>query len=97
MSEKCVVQNVTRAEKAAYLRGYSNRAAGRWPTGWPPYPPEPVVRRLMEAVKKIRDQADAYHAMLDENDELAVTMDAIIDEADTAADAVERWLLQQHG
>ena len=84
---------MTREEKLAYQRGYEAGRSGRWPAHKLPAPPEPVVRRLIEAVAAIRMTADDLQAVFGPDDEVVLTFDKLIDEADAAVTAVEAWLL----
>ncbi len=82
----------TRAERNAYGRGYSAGMRRSWPKGWPPSPPEPVIRRLLDAVFEIRNSVDSWRAQIAPNDEWIVEMDRMIDAADDAGAAVIHWL-----
>jgi len=85
--------NMTREEKCAYQRGYTAGSRNSWPAHRPPLPPDPVLRRLIEAVTRIRDTADGMQAVFSPDDEVVVTLGRMIDEADAAAESVTRWLL----
>ena len=77
--------------KRAYNKGY--KAGARWPEHRPPYPPEPIVRQLMEALHELRDVADTQCATLDEDDEYVAAFEAPIQKSDDAMRAVSEWLL----
>ncbi len=84
--------NKTLAEKRAYMRGYQNAASRRWPTDWPPAPPEPVVRNMLDALERIHCHVDGLRATIDPADDWVHLLDAILIEADNAAGAVTHWL-----
>lgn len=78
-----------------YRKGYSkgyNTGTRNWPEHKPPFPPEPVVRELMEALRELRDHADSSLAQFDENDEFVRSFDVPIERADEAMASVTRWL-----
>ena len=81
---------MTRDEKLAYQRGYQRGI--RWPEHCPPCPPDPVIARLMTALKKLRDTIDSGCAMFDPEDEFVKTLDPAIGEADKAMAQVTEWL-----
>lgn len=83
---------MTWEEKRAYARGYNAGSRKQWPEHMPPYPPESIVRRLMEAVVAARNEADKIQAMFGPEDEVVVVLGRLIDEADAASEAVDRWL-----
>lgn len=77
--------------KRGYSRGY-NTASRSWPEHKPPCPPEPVVRQLMEALRLLRDTADAETAAFDEDDPIYRAFGVPIATADEALSAVTEWL-----
>lgn len=83
---------MTREERLAYAKGYA--AAGRhaWPAHQPPTPPEPVVKKLVESLQKLRDAADSLQALFCEGDEVVLLFAPLIDEADAAMEKVTDWL-----
>jgi hypothetical protein len=83
---------MTRAEQLAYARGYNAGRGDRWPAHKPPMPPEPIIQRLMAALRALRDEADGQCAMFDPDDEMVVALGPHIDEADAALEAVTTWL-----
>jgi len=87
-----VIPNQTRAEQLAYSRGYTNAASKRWPTGWPPAPAEPVIRKMLDSLRAIRGHADTLRSQICEDDEWVVELNRMIADADLAAQAVTDWL-----
>jgi len=81
---------MTKDETRAYSRGYNT--GGRWPEHRPPYPPEGIIRQLMEALREIRDTADTQCATLEPDDKWVEAFDAPIQKADDAIAAVSEWL-----
>lgn len=88
-------------ERRAYSRGYQagllrgRRDATGWPAHCPPHPPEPHVRRLMAALKALRDGTGAELSTLDQDDPWVVKLGPAVDEADAALEEVGRWLKEQ--
>lgn len=81
---------MNREIQRAYSRGYT--AGAKWPEHKPPFPPNPIIRLLMEALRELRDVADTQCAMLGEDDDYAKQFDEPIDRADAALVAVGEWL-----
>lgn len=79
-----------RAKSNAYGRGYN--AGARWPLHKPPYPPDPLVRELMESLRELRDTCDAFRATLEQDDPFGADLEPAIDRADAALISVGRWL-----
>jgi hypothetical protein len=84
---------MTHGEMLAYRRGYNTGSSRGWPAHRPAFPPEPVVAKLMAALRELRDAADGQCARLDPADEFAVMLGPKIDAADEAMAAVAEWLL----
>lgn len=80
--------------KLGYGNGYNAGVSRRWPAHRPPFPPEPVVLRLVAALQELRDVADSQMATLAEDDELARAFDDPIARADAALAAITEWLLK---
>lgn len=83
---------MTDAEKRAYRRGYNARVHGNWPSHKPPTPPTPIVRNLMLALRGLRDSVDAACATFEPDDPFVLELNAPIDTADKALEAVTTWL-----
>lgn len=81
-------------EKKGYTRGYQS-SADRWPLHRPPLPPDPIIRNLMDALQKLRDEYDTMCATFDANDEIVLKLNEPIARADAALSAVSTWL--RHG
>jgi hypothetical protein len=79
-------------ERRAYARGYNAAKSNRWPEHKPPAPPEPIIRKLLDALCGLRDAADAICATLDGNDEFVVRLGPWVDSADEATTSVTWWL-----
>jgi hypothetical protein len=90
---------VTPEEQRAYSRGYNAGRRNAWPDHLPPAPPDPVIRRLMAAMKMLRDDVDHMLAtgILDESDPVSLKLGAAVDECDAAAAAVTEWLKSGEG
>lgn len=76
----------------AYSRGYFNAANKLWHRHKPPYPPEPLVRNLMEAAVALRDAIDAQCATFEEDDEMVLALNSPIKGVDDALASISDWL-----
>ena len=82
----------SREEQLAYQRGYSAGCKGVWPEHKPPLPPDSLIRKIIEAMQKLRDCADSVCATLSEDDEFCVQFDPGIQAVDEAMIEVGKWL-----
>lgn len=81
---------MTEGERKAYQRGYCRAAT--WPDHRPPRPPDPTIRKLMDALRGLRDCADTLCATLEEDDDFVKQFDGPIQKADDALIEVGEWL-----
>lgn len=86
---------MTDEEKRGYSRGYIAGSRSRWPEHRPPLPPDPLIRRLMEAARTIRDGHDSLLATLGPGDEFEQQLVPGIDALDAAMRDVTEWLRQR--
>ncbi len=77
-----------------YARGYNRgrASANKWPDHIPPQPPNEIIAGLMQAMRKMRDQADAFCATILEDDPWQEVLGPIIDECDQAMYEVSAWI-----
>lgn len=71
---------MTDDERRAYARGYS-ATSRRWPAHRPPTPPDPVVGRLVSALRALRDAVDTSLATFPPDDEIRDESDPHVEEA----------------
>lgn len=82
----------TRDEALAYQRGYNAAKANKWPSHKPPLPPDPLCRKLIDALRTLRDATDSACATFDEGDEFCERLDPAIQQADEALSELTAWL-----
>ena len=77
-----------------YQRGYYAGSHRMWPLHKPPIPPNENIKLLMETLKGLRDEVDAFLATLCEDDPLQKLLGPSIDKADEAFEKLSKWILQ---
>lgn len=86
----------TDAEKREYTRGY-NRGYQR--QGWhefrPPCPPDPIVGRMVKALQALNEGARGIVQVISDDDDFAVLLRPLIEEADESLIAMSKWLKEQ--
>jgi hypothetical protein len=98
-TEEVAGEMKTREEKLAYQRGY-NRGVNcgkdnKWPDHIPPTPPDPVVGKMVEALKQLRMQYDWLCATFGPDDEIVTHLDPYISIADDALADLSQFVREQ--
>lgn len=83
---------MTRDEKLAYGRGYNAGRKGGWPEHRPPMPPDELCRKVIAALRALRDGIDSELAKFSEDDEIVQKLGALVDDADTVFVEIGNWL-----
>jgi hypothetical protein len=83
---------VTREEKLAYSRGYNAGRKGVWPEHRPPMPPDETCRKVLEALRALRDGVDSELAKFDEHDEICMVLGPLIAQVDDVFEEIGDWL-----
>jgi hypothetical protein len=79
--------------KRGYAKGYASR--GKWPEHIPPLPPDPLVGRLMETAKALRDAIDGELAKFLPDDPLEIALAPKIEAFDDAMIVISKWLKEK--
>lgn len=95
MNDSLLQIAVREAEKRGYAKGYGARAYNKWPLYALPHPPEPIVREMYEAARKLRDTADSICSTLSPDDEISMKLDPVIEAVDNARRNLRAWLVER--
>lgn len=79
-------------ESRAYSRGYSAGRRGAWPDHRPPVPPSPIIAKVLEAAKSLRDAVDGELATLEQDDRWQTIFGNPVDEFDQAMIEFGEWV-----
>lgn len=84
---------MTDRDRLAYARGYNAGRANKWPSHRPPVPPKAITGRLVRVLMALADGVDGELAKIDPEDEWAVNLGPLVDDARDALKSLDSYVV----